>query len=156
MPASAMSSNRFILYLLIAMVAIGSVNNDASVEPLVKEVRRLERGAQLNHRHLFGIEGKFFQACLHREIGCRAELADGNSFSLEILNGFDLGTGYQFESEQIKAAGNHRDIRALHVGGDRQRSGGKEELALVRKQSLHSESAAIHRQIFHFQPVFLK
>ena len=44
----------------------------------------------------------------------------------------------------------------MYVSGDRQRAGGKKELTLIGKQRLHAQGAAVHRQIFDFQSVFLE
>jgi hypothetical protein len=39
---------------------------------------------------------------------------------------------------------------------DRRRAGGKEQLAVVGKHRLHSQGAAVHRQIFDVQAIFFE
>ena len=102
------------------------------------------------------IDAEFIQACLNCKIGRGAELADGDFFASQILNTLDLRSTDNLKSEQVESAGNHRQVRTLRVGGDRQRAGGKKKLALIGKQGLHAQGATVHRQIFGFQAVFLE
>ena len=60
------------------------------------------------------------------------------------------------KGKEVDAAGDNRRVASLKIGRDREGAGGENHLQLVRQQRLHPDGAALQRDVFGIQSVFLE
>ena len=110
----------------------------------------------LNDHNVFRSEADLLQRNLGRVIRRRAEAADRNAFSLQILGSLDFGPNQTFIGNEVDTARDDRRVCALKIRRNRQRPGGENNLQLIRQHGLHRWRTAFQRQILAIEPVFLK
>src|SRR5262244_3836259 len=94
-------------------------------------------GAGLKNRHiLIGLQTPFFKQVAGDEVGCRADAADSQLCSFELLGLFDAGNGPQLERKTIYTGAEENHIRTRKIGGHSRAAGGKRNRNIASNQGL--------------------